>query len=487
MRKRFVLYVIICIAFIGVAVYLSFGISRGDAAVQIKEKEHTGNSELVKGVTAELIISKYDNNVVWNVKTSLGEKPKTETKMTDNGPLESYTEKYENKGFCLGYDAEWEVLCEMVDQSEKCSIPEFNENYKGFAQIYTEENKDSLAKEGIELNKLINYYPFLTCICITGKDAEGNNYYLNAETHKESIEDADSHIRDFFIENFRIPVQQDERMELLPLGGDKYTFGHNPDSDEYTMSHYDVQLSDDWFFTFDTHTKKDKVVNTDELTYGYGIYRVPFSKTKQHNKAPFDIEKLENFYPLDPEIKVLGLSVDKQEKNLFLLYYLNWKSYCSVIDIESGKEQQNILLDDKEFLEFDNMSVYDDFLIITFVEKTDRWNQKANPENSDGKVLILKKNQDGKYEVSFVCDRYNMEGDGVFYPMDADFDGENLITIEGKEKDFQDYTEIVDCNFEVCIYDKTGLLYCGKYENSLNVNFENKGYAPYISDIRIKW
>ncbi len=92
------------------------------------------------------------------------------------------------------------------------------------------------------------------------------------------------------------------------------------------------------------------MVSADKLIHGYGIYWVPLSrKEDKENRVPFNIDNLENFYKLNPEIKVSNLTSYEKGKNLLLVYTFEGKSYCSIIDGKTGKEVQNILLDEKNF------------------------------------------------------------------------------------------------------------------------------------------
>lgn len=490
MYKKFALYGMIFVIAIGVTAFLVLDVQKSGSDVKITEAEHTGNSDQVKNARVELIALRRDGKAVWKTESSLGEKPEAETEIIKKEEMEPYKDKHINKedecGIMTGYG--WDIIMEEMGHDEY-DPEKLNENYKGLQHIYQTKSRHELRKNKVKLSELIKYYPFCTRIMINGNSAQNMvDYYLNVEPYDSALNEDDQYIAEYFGDNFKIPVQEDQMMKLSPIDNGQYTFTSMPGSDEYIIKHHDVQLQDNWYFTFNTHTEKDNVVDTEELTHGYGIYRVPLlRKENGENKAPFNIDDLENFYPLDPETEVINLAADEKGKNLFLVYYLEGKSYCSIIDIETGKEVQNILLNQNEFLDFGKLRVFDDLCILTYTENTGRWNQEGNPRYSDKKIFIMSKQKNGDYKIDFICDRLNDEGEGVLYPVDADFDGKHLITVEAKGLSFEEKEKIEGCNFAVCVYDKSGLLYYGKYQNSLSMDFEVQSDAPYIADIKVNW
>lgn len=235
------------------------------------------------------------------------------------------------------------------------------------------------------------------------------------------------------------------------------------------------------FFTINNFKYLDYKNGLDEIEYidtslipgGYGIYSFYYCGGDSASRTGILADKIENVFPLDSKTLVSHITMSNDETQLLLFTVENKAFYMTVIDIKSMKSTQKILI--KEEQGSGSVYQYDDF-IVTDTEE-------------DITVISVK---DGIYTLDFSVRKASFTNEkfhDVWIANCMDYKNGKLAVVGNC---FDEYIGYELCDFFVSVYDKSGLLYYGKYNTSLdlgraNDSFNSDCHPTDINPNLIKW
>lgn len=321
----------------------------------------------------------------------------------------------------------------------------------------------------INLEDYLDYYPISVDLDFPGtwyfSDLDGETDLSEPEPGTELY--AVAKLQEYF----KIPILAGEQRSIdIGKRTDGTVGGRGSSSvgDFFSMQTCSVLTGDACYFTFDTHSRDGRVVDTGEISGGYGIYRLPYEEDCRDESGQkvcgVDVDALEMVYPLDPEIDLLGLSVNGEQTRL-LLYAVEDGAYVlTVMNLETMDTLQKLKIADQP--ENSGWGLYDggDFMVAQL----------------SGKLAVISVTDSGAYELQFLCDVRPDEVSAFWYQDVAwDFDGERLAYVETLEKVKETWGWTQEsCGFRLAVYDASGLLYCGEYRSSLDTG-EERGSSYY--------
>lgn len=279
-----------------------------------------------------------------------------------------------------------------------------------------------------------------------------------------SCSDGEKKLFEDFQNFFRIPVLEDERLELSVTKNEKGTvYGHGGSrsgSEIFIMNvTYDTSTvtSDAVLFTFSNKTSRGNPVDTSLIPGGYGIYRIPFADNDEDANTMtgcgFNGEALKMVYPLREEgMEVLKLHTSLDKSRLLLHTIEDGEYILTVIDIETMTELQRIPYAPAD-------GVHDSWLL---------WDDQEQDiflvQISGKKYFFFAKQEDRSYHMEFDFDR---EGNLIDNSSRTDmaYDGERLVVGRG---DAWQRNKRAKSLYNMKVYDKTGLCYMGDFRSSLS-------------------
>lgn len=271
---------------------------------------------------------------------------------------------------------------------------------------------------------------------------------------------------DAFRAFFRIPVLEDETLEihLRKDTEDQITswgYGSGSTGDSFSLWTDGIVAADGAYFTFDCHTNDENLVDTSLIPGGYGIYRLPYSmdySTDPDGMAVPDPEGLAMVYPLDPNARLLDLTLSQDGKRLLLQTKEDDQFVLTVISLSTLDTLQRLELDWGE----DSWGYWlypgDGFLVLLL---------------SGDRIFVLDELEDGRYEqiLSTPYPDFDELGIKLWWStratvMDYDYEGGRLAIIWLLETN--DYY-FNSCNLMLLVLDGSGTAYLGRYDSSLAV------------------
>ena len=441
MRKSFISICVVFVLSLFSVIYVSSSITDEMKNVVFKEISHTGDYKYLEGITVCQDIS--ENNILWKTETHMGEKPITVTTVekTKNDYVNRYYMKTNRNVLLHHYYSDDEYY---MDKDEKSN------------NIYIDMIENQENTREYSLNEFLDYYPFANNSELWGISIY--NYNANITDNVLFINEGE-YIRSELANQFKIPVIDAEKVNVtVEKNNDEGYMGHMhiDEEKEYFpfITVFDID-GDNCYFTFDTHTTKDNIVDTSYLEHGYGIYKLK----KQDNKIL--VEDIERIIALDPDIKIYSLKIS--DNNIFLLYEYEKEINVDVIDKEKGVLLQTIEIG-KDFGENAELFVYEDLVYL---------------ESATKFYAIIKDKNIYKSELVDEYIRTNKEHRDIIY------DDEKIVIVYSKPKETEEYYtgghHISDCpgpDFSILVYDKGQLVFEGEYTCSLMIEYpyEEIGY-----------
>ena len=461
MRKAAILLAVLLVLSVGGVCVAASGVYEAHDRVALTETVVYGDRAAADGLTV-VRRTGYNDHLLWDTVCTLdaGQTTETDYAFSASGVNETGPATY--NGVYL-----------QTDSSTGMSFdPDFTETPTGLEVAYQElyntvgpgEEKSAV----IYLKDYLDYYPVYVELDFPGTlcSMDGNEV-LDLVPEPGTQLYAMAKLRDYF----KVPVLEDERRNISVrknINGKIRSRGSGTVGDFFSMQTYSVLTGDACYFTFDAHNSGGQVVDTGEIPDGYGIYRLPYEEDRRDESGQkvcgVDVDALEMVYSLNPEIDLLGLSVNEEQTRL-LLYAVEDGAYVlTVIDLETMDTLQKLKIADRP--ENSGWGLYDggDFMVAQL----------------SGKRAVISVTDSGDYALQFVCD-VTPDGGPTFWYQDAawDFDGERLAYVETLEKvkEMWGWTQ-ESCGFRLAVYDASGLLYCGEYRSSLNTG-EERGSSYY--------
>ena len=343
-----------------------------------------------------------------------------------------------------------------------------------YRELYEDTAPGTRGTRMVRLQDYYDYYPIQLDIQLPGTLWHGLDY-------EDMTEDGFANERavwDAFTEFFRIPVPED--LPAFEISIVKSENGHEigtgssaaKDAPSYSLYTTSAHTSSACFFTINNRYG-DKLVNTDLIPGGYGIYRVNYrnvrnEKNTQGNATVYhpgydtgiDAASLAMVYPLEEEVQVLSMQVDPTEQRLLAITQDgSGKVSMLVIDIATMTATQSIPVTENAHVSLNHQ---DGFLVL-FYERT---------------ISVYTVDGNGRYLHALTAPQPG-DIDGTFADINTyaavDFDGERLILADILLE--TQYRTMQTCGFCLAVYDGSGLLYYGEYDSSLSVNPNTSFYS----------
>ena len=428
--------------------------------VELTENVIYGDKAAARGAVVESKIH-YDHHLFWDTEYTIGDEPASETKFRfsqkklygDSVP--EYTGVTLESGLSFGIN----YGCDMDMSRKQTGLAE------AYRQLYNETPDGQEGKKTIYLKDYYDYYPLAINISLPGNYFNWRDGYPEETAYSTSLE-TEKMIKDFS-EFFKIPVVENEGWEITLAkddNGSVYSMGSgNIDGDSFYLWTISVFTDDACFFTFNNRSTMGKTVDTSQIPGGYGIYRLPYyegdggyistGEGKYSIRDGVSVGELSNAYPLNPETELINLLINEEKTKLLLVTREQKKCVLTVIDAKTMETLQRMEL--AELGEENNVystRSLDGFLVIEL------W---------DSQIIVVTENENGEYEHSFTAPFTDAENPLYYLNYDSamDWDGERLVITDFLRHD--EYGEL--CGFFAAVCDKTGLLYYGEYQSSLDV------------------
>lgn len=293
------------------------------------------------------------------------------------------------------------------------------------------------------------------------------------------------YVTEKFREYFKIPVLDSDTVTIsVEKGEDGRSYSTGTDE----MGCFNINaigtVARSWsrcFFAINNYKYLDYKYDIDEIEYidtslisgGYGIYSFYYCGGDSSSRTGILADKIETVFPLDSKTIVSHITMSKDAKQLLLFTVEDKSFYLTVIDIKTMKAAQKILINEEQGS--GSVHQYDDF-IVTDTEE-------------DITVIAVK---DGVYTLDFSVRKasfINEKFHDIWIADCMDYkDGK--LAIVGNCFDEDRGNEL--CDFFVSVYDKSGLLYYGKYNTNLDLGRTNDTFISdcHPTDINpnsIKW
>ena len=213
------------------------------------------------------------------------------------------------------------------------------------------------------------------------------------------------------------------------------------------------------YFTFNPFSTKGQAIDVSLLPDGFGIFALPYEHKGEEKKDTLRTDKLSVAYPLDPTVEIYELQMN-EDQTLMFLYTIEEQQLClTVIEIASMQTLQKQAIADLSESTAPLVHYKEGVILLS--------------NRSNDTLSVYKEAENHTYHLEFTCN-YNAEDEFFsrfdFVPQFV-YNGEYLAFAGIDEKWRENNNEY--CNFLLAIYNKDGLQYIGKYENSLDSGIDN--------------
>lgn len=293
-------------------------------------------------------------------------------------------------------------------------------------------------------------------------------YRYDGENLKGKPYDA-LYVTEKFREYFKIPVLESDSV-TISVAKDEDGNCYSTGTDEmgsyqmYTIGTV-ARSKNRCFFAINNYKYVDDTNNTDAVEYvdtslipgGYGIYSFYYCGGDSAGNTGILADKIETVYSLDEKTVVNHITLNRDETKLLLFTAENQSSYLTVIDVATMTDLQKIPLDGRSM---NGVYEYDDFIV-------------ADLEDS---ICVISAAGDG-YSLDFHVDKPSFieENYRDLWNVDCmDYKNGKLAMIENR---FEAETGYELCDFAVSVYDQSGLIFYGIYDNSLDLDRQNDSFG----------
>lgn len=434
-----------------------------------------GDEEYAEGLEME-INSTYDNMLFWNTTVSMDDLKGAVTEY-DFSITAVYPEIDTYNGLILEVST-WGLDSFMINEKGEENVTGVKRAYQELADV-TEANEKK--QKEIFLKDYMDYYEYDVKIDLPGTQINSLVNTIQKASVEEQKKDAIHKMNDFF----KIPVLETESWSISLEKDDKGYIVQNGSSSKvgnfFHIRNYNALTEKECYFTFNSHSVGGEIMDTSLIPGGYGIYCLPYDDTLEgceENSNMFDVnadrisvdtDGLKMVYSLDPQIDIMLLHLNEKKDKLILHAKEYGKYVVTIIDVTTMETLQKIeVMDWKQEYDYGYQIYNEGDFIVTVVHKTQ--------EEGRIEAVVLEENEQGKYEVAFICDIQNKElpsfNTSVMY---LDFDGKRLAMAGFLEEEEPYYRESSNLFLAVC--NASGMKYYGEYRNSLESGFDADLYS----------
>ncbi|MDO4482041.1 MAG: hypothetical protein Q4C14_04855 [Bacillota bacterium] len=321
--------------------------------------------------------------------------------------------------------------------------------------------------ETVNLKDFYEYFPLRIVLDFKGFTYYSDDIFFTGESETDEIKDA-------FLDYFKLPIEKDFLYDVTiqkDAEGVIVSYEGNPDEDQgFWLTTLSAVANDACYFTFDLSSSQD--ISTDCIKGGYGIYRLPFSETGEQQKyfgtvpgsISVDAKNLSTVYQLEKNIVIIDFKFSEKHNEL-ILTTIEDGFYCvTVLDASTGKELNKIKImeESSESEGLYSTFYYDDFMVI---------------KDLDNRFSVIEIESGGKLVSALTTAPFKADLSNILNSSSGfAWNGEKLafasyICEEYADTDYEDSYYMVDkCGFYMMVLNEDGVLYCGKYDSSLDIN-----------------
>ncbi len=459
MRKStalFLLLVILC----GVAVPCwALGVYDAHDRVDLQERILLGDASMVEDVTINLR-THYDWHLFWNTTFCPGENPTifTDYRFSAERDYEPQPERY------VGVQLESFIAAHSFHHVLNGPLAESSGIEKAFDELAEDTPAGQEKTRIIRIKDYLDIYPIGVSFRFPGCEKSIDmDTFVDDEEKKPGQWGYDARILQ---EYFKFPVMEDELYEISVRknsAGNITNSSLGPAGHSGNAFHFYAKggmTEEACYFTFDALTDNGAMVDLSLLPHGFGIYRLP-RNSDPDVQSPVLAEELEMVFPLDPSDTICDLSVSPEQDRLLLYTMEENTFYLTVIDIDTMEQLQKLALahSDEEYF---SRVIYEKMGYIVFF---------FDQENL---LIVLERREDGLYDVGIRTAYQNEEIVEYLHTYDLalDYDGERLVVAKPLVDGV--YWSQYTCGLFLAVFDKTGMIYYGEYQSSLD--------SVYVSD-----
>ena len=428
MKKLTVIILIFAVLLGAGTVYMTAEVNAGKDKISFEEEVIYGDKIHANGVKFTMETN-YKDKLNWKTDYTIGVKPECKTDFRFNA-----------EGIPLGYERDKSGISISTEFGH---VESLSEKYAEIVKTAKKEKK--FVSESFKLRDFCEYPPLMV-------DVDLPDVLLSEEKLQRLIDKVN--------EFFKAPVP--EECEIILYADSDGSSGIS--CDLYVSAHTAAYTSDTVFFIYskDIYSPYEKTDNC-LYTINYGKNEV-YEDTLKLAYDPGDDFIINEVHSTDKTLVFLG--TDKEHNKILL----------RVLDLKTMECIQNIQVSDKN-AESAGATAFlkDDFLQI----KIHDYNSKANENDDETKIHFYTVLPDGTYKYSMTV--YDKEKNLLKYNYltHADFDGERAVFIQATHPYLTGNNEYY--HFFINVYDKSGLLYIGKYKCNLSKHIQGDYWIAYYN------
>lgn len=461
MKKIYVIVAILLILSVGGVGWMGVNIYAQRDQVTIRENKVVGDSSVAEGLTITLR-NKMAGHAFWETTYQVGDEEDTETKYSF-----SLVEKEEKREYkYLGIEL-YNALTQEFEFATRHDNQKLSEPQELYLKTLNEMEAGEEKTLTLYLKDYSDYYSVRMLIDIPGTVWADND----PETEVGENPYDPWYVLNRFQEFFKIPVLESDCVEMTlkkagnpSNGASAYTSGGISKRDVYSFETVSAYTENTCYFTISNRKEREVTLNQD-VTYmdkeyidtsqipgGYGIYAFSYGRTEGEYHTGIDADSLKMVFPLEKKALVKYMMIRDDQSQMVLITEENNDAYVTVIDLETMQQVQKFLLEENLYDShyYTEVIEEDDFIVLL----------------TRGVVIVIAEEK-GVYGHAFtVEDGQTLDYVWNYHGRSMDFDGEKLALV-GDSYGRTSYVSTT-CDFYLAVYDKTGLIYYGVYENSLS-------------------
>ncbi len=459
MRKSYIVIALLLIAGIISICFAHELVNSEKDTVEVDETTLYGDKQAAYGLEI-LTSTSLDRHLFWNTRHVTGEAPLTETEY-------EFSQSPRSPVYQLHYNpVEFTSIFSYAGSSTSGNIDLDDTGYASASALYKAVADNTAPGEArtekLNVSDFYEFYPIEAHMY----EFEGN-LAVNETTQKS------------FAEYFRVPVYKGHAVDVTI---EKHAAGNITRLDISSVNGGEIRLEtpcvtvgDSRYFLPMFTTASGTQLDTSYIKGGYGIYRLPLDADAYPDRV-LTADMLEVIYPIDTSAaKPITLKASPDGDKLLLVTADDGRYALTVIDTATSAVLQKLPLMSVTGDDFRDIAIFGSFIM---------------PYTNNGRFAVLPLGPSGEYTVSFVIDSdHDDEQIATLYDaFSADFDGEKLaVASYGSIWETGRYDT---CTVMLYVFDKTGLLYHGRYRTGLgraimngSLNCSPYGGAP----ISVSW
>ena len=469
MKKVFIPAITICLALCIAAVSMGAYVYKDRDNVVYKELSHFGDYSKLDGIEVKTR-STLDGRLIWENTVSMGENPKTVSDYHFH--VKQQRENYPRSYYGIGMNPS--MIFQISRDRENSRLADyFPKAAKKFAEIWDSIGPGEEKTFNVPLKDVMAFYPFGNVSDVPGLYSIEHALFMLENGDIGSNDDEIDFLL-FMQEHFKIPVLENDIVEYTIEKDDMGFEGSigisGPRGKETFDAVSPTAVTDDaLYFIFDAHTTKGNLVDLSNLSYGYGIYKIPIGEGELGKYTNYKETSL--FIERDPDDEPLDLVSDGE--NLLLAYEREGKTFIDIIDIENKKLKDTLELIDNVY--YVSLKSCDGFVVMDISlnpsDGENVWNLK------DRRMGVLEKKGDS-YFISFIADRFNeeMKDDLPWSDCRYAYDGTRLVSVSELRREVyapnrKEHLTYQSPDIFVKVYEKDGPVFVGEYVSSLTTGF----------------